>query len=46
MYCSFGKNLLFGVLQMQLIKAIEAARLTEGCDKLPDIQDNWTIAEE
>jgi hypothetical protein len=38
--------LLFGVLQMQLIKAMDAARLTDGCDKLPDIHDSCTIADE
>jgi hypothetical protein len=38
--------LLFGVLQIQLIKAMDAARLTDGCDKLPDIHDSCTIADE
>lgn len=38
-FCS-REGILFGVLQMQLIKAIDAARFTDGCDKLPDIHDS------
>jgi hypothetical protein len=33
-------NLLFGVLQMQFIRAIDAARFTDGCDKLPEIHES------
>lgn len=45
-YCAAEVDILFGVLQIQLIKAIDAARLTAGWDKLLEIQDNWTIEEE
>lgn len=39
-------GLLLGVLQIQLISAMDAARFTAGCDRLPDIQDSWTIDDE
>lgn len=41
-----GENILLGVLQMQLINAIEAARLTAGCERLEEIQESWTMEEE
>lgn len=31
---------------MQLIRAMEAARLTAGWDRLLEIQESWTMEEE
>lgn len=36
---------MFGVLQIALMMAIEAARLTAGCESEPEIQESWQMAE-
>ena len=46
LFAFMWRHLLLGVLHMQLINAIDAARFTDGCESDPEIQDSCTIAEE